>query len=145
MKGRINHCIDKLEQSNKEADDMRQGADEKKRIKCPHCGSKDTARYIYGYPKFDEEMQKKLDEGKWALGGCCISYAEVNGVLVRTMPARRCNKCEKDFASAPILITAEKNLAEDYRDIVRSIRFSVGGYLAKLPRSGTVRTTKAQL
>ena len=44
------------------------------------------------------------------------------------MPARHCNKCRKDFASAPILITPKKNLAEDYRDIVTSIKFYVGGF-----------------
>lgn len=100
----------------------------KAQIKCPRCGSTDTARYIYGYPAFSEEMQKKLDEGKWALGGCCISSVDVNGVAVQTMPARRCNECKKDFATAPILLTPKKDLAEDYRDIVTSIKFSVGGF-----------------
>ena len=100
----------------------------KAQIKCPRCGSTDTARFIYGYPAFSEEMQKKLDEGKWVLGGCCISSVDVNGVPVQTMPARHCNKCKKDFASAPILITPKKDLAEDYRDIVTSIKFSVGGF-----------------
>ena len=41
----------------------------KAQIKCPRCGSTDTARYIYGYPAFSEEMQKRLDEGKLVLGG----------------------------------------------------------------------------
>ena len=100
----------------------------KAQIKCPHCGSIDTARYIYGYPAFSEEMQQKLDAGKWILGGCCINGAEINGQFVDTMPARHCNKCKKDFASAPILITPKKDLAEDYREIVTSIKFSIGGY-----------------
>lgn len=100
----------------------------KAQIKCPRCGSTDTARYIYGYPAFSEEMQKKLDEGKWTLGGCCISSVDVNGVSVQTMPARRCNKCKKDFATASLLLTPKKDLAEDYRDIVTSIKFSVGGF-----------------
>lgn len=69
----------------------------KAQIKCPRCGSTDTARYIYGYPAFSEKMQKKLDEGKWVLGGCCISSVDVNGVPVQTMPARHCNKCKKDL------------------------------------------------
>ena len=100
----------------------------KAQIKCPRCGSTDTARFIYGYPAFSEEMQKKLDEGKWVFGGCCISSVDVNGVPIQTMPARHCNKCKKDFASAPILIKPKKDLAEDYRDIVISIKFSVGGF-----------------
>ena len=100
----------------------------KAQIKCPRCGSVNTARYIYGYPLFDEEMQKKLDEGKWVLGGCCIDSVEVNGVDYQTMPGRKCNDCKKDFATEPILITPKKNMAEAYRDIVTSIKFEVGGY-----------------
>lgn len=100
----------------------------KAQIKCPYCGSTDTARYIYGYPAFSEEMQQKLDAGKWILGGCCIDGVEMNGQYVNTMPLRHCNECKKDFGSAPILITAKKDLAEDYRDIVTSIKFSIGGY-----------------
>lgn len=100
----------------------------KAQIKCPHCGSKNTARYIYGYPLYDEEMQRKLNDGKWVLGGCCINAVEINGEQVDVMPMRHCNDCKKDFASAPILITPKMNLAEDYRDIVTSIHFSVGGY-----------------
>ena len=100
----------------------------KAQIKCPRCGSKNTARYIYGYPAFSEEMQQKLDAGKWVLGGCCISSIEINGHHVDTMPARKCNDCKKDFATAPILITPKNDTAEDYRDIVTCIKFSVGGY-----------------
>lgn len=97
-------------------------------IKCPYCGSRNTARYIYGYPAFDERMQKKLDAGKWVLGGCCLDMVEIGGKTVNTMPARKCNECRKDFGKAPILITTKKDLVEDYRDIVTSIYFSVGGY-----------------
>ena len=100
----------------------------KAQIKCPNCGSTNTARYIYGYPLYDEEMQKRLDEGKWVLGGCCISSVEIDGQQIDTMPARKCNDCKKDFASAPILYTQKKDLAEDYRDIVTCIKFSVGGF-----------------
>ena len=100
----------------------------KAQIKCPRCGSKNTAQYIYGYPAFSEDMQKKLDAGKWVLGGCCISSVEVNGQHINTMPARHCNDCKKDFAAAPLLISAKEGKAEDYRDIVTVIKFSVGGY-----------------
>lgn len=44
-------------------------------------------------------MQEKLDNGKWVLGGCCISCVEVNGQSVDTMPTRRCNECGKDFGT----------------------------------------------
>ena len=97
-------------------------------IKCPRCGSTNTARYIYGMPAFSERMQQKLDAGKWVLGGCCISSVEVNGKQVETMPARRCNDCKKDFATEPILFTPKSETAEDYREIVTSIKFSIGGF-----------------
>ncbi len=97
-------------------------------IKCPRCGSRNTARYLYGYPLFSEIMQKKLDDGKLALGGCCISSVEIDGQRVETMPARKCNDCKKDFATAPILMTPSTGMVEDYRDIVKTIKFSVGGY-----------------
>ena len=74
-------------------------------IKCPHCGSINTARYIYGYPAFSERMQKKLDSGKWELGGCCISDVEINGLVFSTNPTRRCNDCKKDFGKPPIVIS----------------------------------------
>jgi len=100
----------------------------KAQIKCPHCGSTDTARYLYGYPAFNEEMQKKLDEEKMVLGGCCIDVVHVNDQRVTIMPTRRCNKCKKDFGKPPILKTRNEITAEDYRDIVESIKFSVGGF-----------------
>lgn len=103
----------------------------KAQIKCPHCGSRNTARYIYGYPMFNEKMQKNLEAGKWVLGGCGISIVEINGKQVETMPARKCNECKKDFATAPILLTPKKHLAEDYRDIVTSIKFHVGGFFGR--------------
>ncbi|HAE15778.1 MAG TPA: hypothetical protein DCG51_04435 [Erysipelotrichaceae bacterium] len=102
---------------------------QKAQIKCPRCGSTNTARYIYGYPLNNAEMQKKLDEGKWALGGCCIYSAEVNGQIIDIMPSRYCNDCHKDFGASPVLLTPKKDLAEDYRDIVKAIELSIGGYL----------------
>ncbi len=100
----------------------------KAQYKCPHCGSVNTARYLYGMLAFSEEMQAKLDADKWVLGGCCISSVEINGQSVDTMPARRCNDCKKDFASAPILVNQKAETFEDYRDIVTAVKFSVGGY-----------------
>ena len=29
-------------------------------IKCPYCGSKSTARILYGMPSFSEELEKKI-------------------------------------------------------------------------------------
>ncbi len=100
----------------------------KAQIKCPRCGSINTARYIYGMPAFDEHMQKMLDSGKWALGGCCIGGFKINGEYISTDPTRRCNVCKKDFGAAPILITRKKDTIEDLRDIVTSVKFSFGEY-----------------
>ena len=100
----------------------------KAQIKCPHCGSKNTARVIYGYPIFDKKMQKMLEEGKWSLGGCCIGSVKINGQCVDITPARRCNECGKDFGSAPILFNPRTNTAEDYRDIVTCITFSINTF-----------------
>ncbi len=92
-------------------------------IKCPYCGSTNTARIIYGYPLFSEKMQKNLDKGKWTLGGCGIDMVEIDGEHISLDPGRKCNDCKKRFATNPVLITPGKGNAEDYRDIVTSITF----------------------
>ena len=101
---------------------------QKAQIKCPHCGGRNTARYIYGYPAFTDKMEKMLDAGKWVLGGCCIYSVEVDGEHVNTVPARHCNDCKKDFGTEPLLIDKKTGTAEDFGDIVTGIKFSVGGY-----------------
>ena len=93
----------------------------KAQIKCPRCGSQNTARYIYGYPAFSEEMQKILDEGKWVLGGCCISSVEIDGQRVETMPARKCNDCKRNFATAPILMTPKTETVEDSANTYKTV------------------------
>lgn len=100
----------------------------KAQIRCPRCGSTDTARYIYGYPVFNERMQKKLNEGKIVLGGCLINVAEVNGKKVNLMPERKCNHCHKDFGMPPVLLNRKNGTGEDYRDIIQSIRLSIHEY-----------------
>ena len=59
-----------------------------KTIKCPYCKSENVARYSYGMPAFDEELEEKLAKDAVVLGGCCI---EPNS------PAYKCNECGKDF------------------------------------------------
>lgn len=101
----------------------------KMRIKCPFCGSKNTARIQYGYPLFSEELQQQLDEGSVKLGGCVINSVVVNGEHIQTDPGRYCNDCKKSFAKPPLIISKYRSIAEDYRDIVESVRFRVGGFL----------------
>jgi len=98
------------------------------RIKCPFCGSRNTAKYIYGMPAYNEQMQKKLSDGEWVLGGCCISTFEVDGKQVDAMPEMHCNECKKDFGKPPLLVLRKTGEVEDYRDIVTSVYFSVGGF-----------------
>ena len=58
--------------------------------KCPYCGSTDSAKYIYGFVGFDGLVRRKVEEGKWILGGCEISGSE-------DFRKRHCKACNKDF------------------------------------------------
>lgn len=40
---------------------------------CPECKSKRTAVIRYGYPSFNEQLQRELNAGTIALGGCVIT------------------------------------------------------------------------
>lgn len=100
----------------------------KAQIKCPYCGSKNTGRYLYGYPAFTEEMQKKIDSGKIILGGCKVIPASIGGYTLDGNPHRHCNNCKKDFAKSPVLFNKKTGAWETYIDQARSIRFLVGGY-----------------
>ena len=101
----------------------------KAQIKCPYCGSKNTARILYGMPAFSEELQAKLDSGKLHLGGCCISgVPDENGGMINLDPGRYCNDCHKEFARPPYLVSKNHSSAEAYADIVTGIRFSYGGF-----------------
>ena len=42
----------------------------KAKLVCPECQSRKLAHIVYGFPAFDKELEKKLDEGKIVLGGC---------------------------------------------------------------------------
>ena len=83
------------------------------RIRCPYCGSRRTARILYGKPFFTKELQQKLDAGKVVLGGCCIETAEVDGKQVNIMPKRHCNKCGKDFGGPAYGAVTEQKMQEE--------------------------------
>ena len=98
-------------------------------IKCPYCGSRNTARILYGLPAFSDDLQAKLDSGKLHLGGCCISgVRDGNGGMINLDPGRYCNDCHKEFARPPYLVAKDRMSAEAYCDIVTGIRFSYGGF-----------------
>ena len=92
-------------------------------IKCPRCGSSNTARYLYGMPAFSEELDRDLKSGKVVLGGCCINDIEIGGRMVRLDSMRFCNECRRDFAGPPIVVNKKAQEFEDYRDIVTAVQF----------------------
>jgi hypothetical protein len=48
----------------------------KKPDKCPECGSGKIAEILYGLPVFSPGLEKKINEDKITLGGCCVSGNE---------------------------------------------------------------------
>ncbi len=52
--------------------------------KCPQCGSSNVAEIFWGMPAFDEDLERKLNDGSIVLGGCCVSQAD---------PDWHCNDC----------------------------------------------------
>jgi len=41
--------------------------------KCPECGFDKVARILYGMQAYTPELEKDLEEGKVALGGCIVT------------------------------------------------------------------------
>lgn len=114
--------------------------------RCPRCGSTNTAEILYGMPAFSEKLEKDINEGKVVLGGCIVRSVPVNGEAVYCDPERQCNDCGKEFGTPPLLIAKDYSSAEDYRDIVREIRFyekpavgySFGDFIARKTDNGAV-------
>ena len=52
--------------------------------KCPHCGFSPVANILYGMPAPDAKMQQDIDDGRLALGGCCIGMED---------PTWKCRDC----------------------------------------------------
>ena len=44
--------------------------------KCPACKSLRVATIYYGMIPMTDDLQKKIDVGKVALGGCCTSFSD---------------------------------------------------------------------
>ena len=56
--------------------------------KCVKCGSNNTSEYLYGLPKFDDKLEKDINDGKVKLGGCEVCEFD---------PKYHCNECDNDF------------------------------------------------
>ena len=94
-------------------------------IRCPKCGSNNTAWFIHGYPIYNNRIKDKIDRNKVALGGCMISSVKVEGEYVWYEPERHCNDCKSDFGFPPIMVDRETNTGEYYRDIVTAVEIEM--------------------
>ena len=86
-------------------------------MKRPRCGSKKTARILYGLPDYDEKLKKDEKAGKVIIAGCCKP---------EIAPTYHCYTCKKDFGTPP-LFYANKPI-ESYPDVVKEICFTDGGF-----------------
>ena len=77
--------------------------------KCPACGSKNTAKILYGEPGY--EAYEREESGEIKLGGCC---ALVGG------PEYHCNECKSQW-------NREQAIEAEYNKITR-LKASVGGF-----------------
>lgn len=105
----------------------------KAQIKCPHCGSKNTAKYILNCQFKSEEVQRKLDAGKWILRDS--SSAE-------NMPQRHCLSCNKDFCKPATFMNRTRKEYENYIDEVIGLHFYIGGFFQGHSNIEIKRTNK---
>lgn len=57
-------------------------------VHCPECKSTHIAFVMMGMPLYDDELERKLKEGKIILGGCVVSDGDPNFV---------CNDCKHQW------------------------------------------------
>lgn len=76
---------------------------------CPRCGSKKTAKILYGMPAMSPELQEQFNKGEVVLGGCLITNCD---------PVYHCNKCKKDFGAPTAELEAD----------AISFYFNIGGF-----------------
>jgi len=43
------------------------------KMKCSKCDSTKIAHILYGYPMYDDKLEKQIDRGTITLGGCCVT------------------------------------------------------------------------
>ena len=56
---------------------------------CPKCGSEKIASILWGYPVFNDELNKQLDAGEVRLGGCVIDFNKAH--------SWECRSCRTHF------------------------------------------------
>ncbi len=62
----------------------------RKRRVCPACGSRNTARILYGEIILTEKLHEQSQKGKLVFGGCCES---------NDSPDRHCKDCDTSFSA----------------------------------------------
>lgn len=87
-------------------------------MKCPRCGSKKTARILYGLPDYDEKLKKDEETGKVIIAGCCKP---------EIAPSYHCYSCKKEFGTPPLFYA--NNIIKSYPDVVTEIQYFDGGFL----------------
>lgn len=64
----------------------------KPKMKCSKCDSVKIARILYGFPMFDDKLEKQIDRGTITLGGCCVTGND---------PKYECMSCGVQFYKQP--------------------------------------------
>lgn len=93
-------------------------------IKCPKCGGKSIAKYLYGLPHFNDKLEKELELGKIVLGGCMVTDFD---------PKYKCNDCKKDFGFPAKRLY--KNKFVDFINDTYYVEFSIGGFFGGYNRT----------
>ena len=81
----------------------------RKRLRCPHCGSRRIAAVVYGLPDMTDRMAERIDDGKLILGGCMP-----RGIYWK------CGRCGAGFPEKPF---SEARMTEQGIRLRHGIRF----------------------
>ena len=66
----------------------------KKPRKCPSCGGKRIASILYGMPAYSEKLEKDIEDGRIAIGGCGRTLDD---------PMWKCTNCQIEIYKKRIL------------------------------------------
>lgn len=100
-----------------------------RRVRCPRCGSMETAQYFYGLPGPELYEGTRATLGDYIIGGCCIRC--VPGMMgdIEINPRYRCRACKRDFGStAKYRVKGTKDLFDTCTDGAYMVRFRSSGY-----------------
>lgn len=89
------------------------------RIKCPFCGSRNTAEILYGMPDFSDELEAAMDNGEIVLGGCCTTLND---------PQMHCNDCGEDFGRSGFYPSRSEDKPGLIPCYISTIEFGIGGF-----------------